>query len=79
MLDAEIYGLIVALGILLAMLYSFVVLIFYIKENVKLARKFDYDEDIQKFVKKEWVKVYGLIILELVLIAALLLVKIYLF
>ena len=78
MLDAEIYGLIVALGILLAMLYSFVVLIFYIKENVKLARKFDYDEDIQKFVKKEWVKVYGLIILELVLIAALLLVKIYL-
>jgi len=79
MLDAEIYGLIVALGILLAMLYSFVVLIFYIKENVKLARKFDYDEDIQNFVKKEWVKVYGLIILELVLIAALLLVKIYLF
>jgi len=56
-----------------------VVLIFYIKENVKLARKFDYDEDIQNFVKKEWVKVYGLIILELVLIAALLLVKIYLF
>ncbi|MBQ8216427.1 MAG: hypothetical protein IJZ91_00545 [Oscillospiraceae bacterium] len=79
MLDAEIYGLIVALGILLAMLYSFVVLIFYIKENVKLARKFDYDKDIQNFVKKEWVKVYGLIILELVLIAALLLVKIYLF
>ena len=79
MLDAEIYGLIVALGILLAMLYSFVVLIFYIKENVKLARRFDYDEDIQNFVKKEWVKVYGLIILELVLIAALLLVKIYLF
>ena len=79
MLDAEIYGLIVALGILLAMLYSFVVLIFYIKENVKLARKFDYDEDIQNFVKKEWVKVYGLIILELVLVAALLLVKIKLF
>ena len=79
MLDAEIYGLIVALGILLAMLFAFIMIVFYTKENIRLAKKFDYDEDIQNFVKKEWVKVYGLIILELLLIAALLLVKIKLF
>ena len=79
MLDAEIYGLIVALGILLAMLFAFIMIIFYIKENVRLMKKFDYDDDIQSYVKKEWVKVYGLIILELVLVAALLLVKIKLF
>lgn len=76
MLDDEIYGLIVAAGILLGMLFTFIVIIFYVKENVRLAKKFDYDEDIQAFVKKEWVKVYGLIILELVFIVALLLVKV---
>ena len=79
MLDAEVYGLIVALGILLAMLFVFIMIIFYAKENVKLAKKYDYDDDVQDYVKKEWVKVYGLIILELLLIAALLLVKIKLF
>ena len=79
MLDAEIYGLIVALGVLLAMLFTFIMIVFYAKENVKLARKYDYDEDIQAYVKKEWVKVYGLIILELLFIVALLLVKVKLF
>jgi len=79
MLDAEIYGLIVALGIFLAMLFAFIMIIFYAKENVRLMKKYDYDEDIQSFVKKEWVKVYGLIILELLLIVALLLVKVKLF
>jgi len=79
MLDAEIYGLIVALGILLAMLFAFVMIVFYAKENIRLMKKYDYDEDIQSFVKKEWVKVYALIILELLLIVALLLVKVKLF
>jgi len=76
MLDAEIYGLIVALGILLAMLFAFIMIIFYAKENIRLMKKYDYDDDIQSYVKKEWVKVYGLIILELLLIVALLLVKV---
>lgn len=79
MLDAEIYGLIVALGILLAMLFAFIMIIFYAKENIRLMKKYDYDDDIQSYVKKEWVKVYGLIILELLLIVALLLVKVKLF
>ena len=57
MLDAEIYGLIVALGVLLAMLFAFIMIIFYAKENIRLMKKYDYDEDIQNFVKKEWVKV----------------------
>lgn len=79
MVDAEIYGLIVALGVLLAMFFTFIVIIFYVKENIRLARKFDYDEDIQGFVKKEWIKVYGLIVLELLFVVALLLVKTKLF
>lgn len=79
MLDAEIYGLIVALGVLLAMLFAFIMIIFYAKENIRLMKKYDYDEDIQNFVKKEWVKVYALIVLELLLIVALLLVKVKLF
>ena len=79
MVDAEIYGLIVALGVLLAMLFAFIMIIFYAKENIRLMKKYDYDEDIQNFVKKEWVKVYALIVLELLLIVALLLVKVKLF
>lgn len=76
MLDREIYGLIVALGILLAMLLSAVVCVFYLKENISLSRRYPDNEQIQAYVKKEWVKVMGLILLELALAAALLLVKI---
>lgn len=76
MLDSEFYGLIVALGILLAMLYTAVMFIFYVKENIKLSRKYAESDEIQAFVKKEWLKVMGLALVELALVAALLLVKI---
>lgn len=75
MLDSEIYGLIVALGILLAMLFFAVLCLFYMKENAKLRRKYPEDEEIRAFIAKERIKVFGCILVELVLVAALLLVK----
>ena len=75
MLDEEIYGLIVALGILLAMLFTAVMFFFYLKENIKLSRRCPHDEQVQAYVKKEWLKVLGFACLELLLAAALLLMK----
>lgn len=75
MLDSEIYGLIVALGIALAMLFVAVLCLFYMKENARLKRRYRDDEEIMAFVKKERFKVFALILLELLLAAALLLVK----
>ena len=75
MLDSEIYGLIVALGVLLAMLFVAILCIFYIKENARLKRRYRDNEEILAYVRKESVKVFALILLELLLAAALLLVK----
>lgn len=75
MLDSEIYGLIVALGVLLAMLFVAIVCIFYMKENARLKRRYRDNDEMLSFVKKESVKIYALILLELLLAAALLLVK----
>lgn len=75
MLDSEIYGLIVALGVLLAMLFVAILCIFYIKENARLKRRYRDNEEILAYVRKERVKVFALILLELLLAAALLLVK----
>lgn len=75
MLDSEIYGLIVALGVLLAMLFVAILCIFYIKENARLKRRYRDNEEILAYVRKERIKVFALILLELLLAAALLLVK----
>ena len=75
MLDSEIYGLIVALGVLLAMLFVAILCIFYIKENARLKRRYRDNEEILAYVRKESVKVFALILLEMLLAAALLLVK----
>lgn len=75
MLDSEIYGLIVALGILLAMLFVAILCLFYIKENARLKRRYRDNGEILAFVRKERVKVFALILLEILLAAALLLVK----
>lgn len=79
MLDSEIYGLIVALGILLAMLFVAIMCIFYMKENARLRRKYPDNQEILSYVRKEKVKVFLLILLELLLVVALLLVKKFLF
>lgn len=79
MLDSEIYGLIVALGVLMAMVFVAVVCIFYMKENARLRRRYPDNEEILAFVRKERLKVFGLVVLELLLVVALLLVKKFLF
>ena len=79
MLDSEIYGLIVALGVLLAMLFVAIMCIFYMKENARLKRRYRDNGEILAYVKKERVKVFALILLELALAAVLLLVKAKLF
>ena len=75
MLDSEIYGIIVALGILLAMFLVGVFCVTVNADNRRLQRKYKGDESMKEFVGKETLKGFGLIILELALAAALLLVK----
>ena len=75
MLDSEIYGLIVALGILLAMLFVAILCLFYMTENARLKRRYRDNGEILAFVRKERIKVFALILLEILLAAALLLVK----
>lgn len=77
MLDSEIYGMIIALGILLAMLLVGVFCITVNVDNIKLRRKYrdSDDEELNAFVGKETAKGLALIILELALAALLLLVK----
>ena len=75
MLDSEIYGMIVALGILLAMFLVGVFCVTVNADNIRLQRKYKGDESMKEFVGKETLRGFGLIILELALAAALLLVK----
>lgn len=75
MLDSEIYGLIVALGVLLAMFFVAILCIFYMKENARLKRRYRDNGEILAYVRKERIKVLALILLEVLLAAALLLVK----
>lgn len=77
MLDSEIYGMIIALGILLAMFLVGVFCITVNVDNIKLRRKYrdTDDEAMSAFISKETAKGLALIILELALAALLLLVK----
>lgn len=79
MLDSEIYGLIVALGILLAMFFVGVFCVTVNVDNLRLRRQYKDDDSMAKYVKKETMKGLALILIELALAAALLLVKATLF
>lgn len=79
MLDSEIYGLIVVLGILLAMFFVGVFCVTVNADNVRLRRKYKDDEAMAAFIKSETVKGFVLIAVEVLLAAALLLVKATLF
>lgn len=79
MLDSEIYGLIVALGILLAMFFVGVFCVTVNVDNLRLRRQYKDDDSMADYVKKETLKGFALILLELALAAALLLVKATLF
>lgn len=75
MLDSEIYGLIVAMGILLAMLLVGVFCITVNVDNLKLRKKYKGDDSMAAFISRETFKGLALIALELLLVAALLFVK----
>lgn len=79
MLDSEIYGLIVALGILLAMLLVGVFCITVNIDNIRLRKKYKGDDSMREFVSRETIKGLVLILLEVILACALLLVKAKLF
>lgn len=75
MLDSEIYGMIVALGILLAMFLVGVFCVTVNVDNIKLQRKYKNDDSMREFVSRETLKGLALILLEILLAAALLLAK----
>ena len=56
MLDSEIYGIIVALGILLAMFLVGVFCVTVNADNIRLQRKYKGDESMKEFVGKETLK-----------------------
>ena len=75
MLDSEIYGLIIALAILLAMFYFGVMCLFINIDNIRLRRRCRQHEELAGFVRTENLKGILLILVEILLALCLLLVK----
>lgn len=75
MLDSEIYGLMIALGILLAMFYFGVMCLFINIDNIRLRRRCREHEELAGFVRTENLKGILLILVEILLALCLLLVK----
>ena len=75
MLDREIYGLMIALGILLAMFYFGVMCLFINIDNIRLRRRCRQHEELAGFVRTENLKGILLILVEILLALCLLLVK----
>lgn len=75
MLDSEIYGLMIALGILLAMFYFGVMCLFINIDNIRLRRRCRQHEELAGFVRTESLKGILLILVEILLALCLLLVK----
>lgn len=79
MLDSEIYGMIVAVGILLAIFLVGVFCVSVNIDNIRLIRRYKGDESMSAYLGRETIKGFALILLELILVAALLWVKSTLF
>ena len=75
MLDSEIYGLIIALAILLAMFYFGVMCVFINIDNFSLRRRCRGHAELKGFVRTETLKGLLLILVEVLLALCLLLVK----
>lgn len=75
MLDKEIYGLIIALAILLALFYFGVMCLFVNIDNIRLRRRCRGHEELAGFVRTENLKGLLLILVEILLALCLLLVK----
>lgn len=75
MLDKEIYGIIAALGLLLAIFFVFFYMLNLISSNIKLKRKFNNAPDMQDYIKSQSMKGLLMLLLLVFLCALLLLVK----
>lgn len=75
MLDKEIYGIIAALGLLLAIFFVFFYMLNLISSNIKLKRKFKNAPDMQDYIKSQSMKALLMCLLFVFLCALLLLVK----
>ena len=75
MLDKEIYGIIAALGLLLAIFFVFFYMLNLITSNIKLKRKFNNAPDMQDYIKSQSMKGLLMFLLLVFLCALLLLVK----
>jgi hypothetical protein len=75
MLDKEIYGIIAALGLLLAIFFVFFYMLNLISSNIKLKRKFNNAPDMQDYIKSQSMKGLLMFLLLVFLCALLLLVK----
>lgn len=75
MLDKEIYGIIVALGILLAIFFVFFYMLNLFSSNRKLSKKYRNAPDMEDYIRAQRLKALLMTALLLLLGALLLLVK----
>lgn len=75
MLDREIYGIIAALGIALALFFFFFYWINLVRSNIKLRKHCGDDEDMRGYIRSQSLRAILVFLLELVLLGAMYLVK----
>ena len=75
MLDKEIYGIIAALGCLLAIFFVFFYMINLFSSNRKLTKRYKKAPDMQDYIKTQRLKALLMAVLLILLCAVLLLIK----
>lgn len=75
MLDKEIYGIIAALGLLLAIFFVFFYMLNLLSSNIKLKKKFGNAPDMRDYIRTQGMKGLLMFTLLIFLCALLLLVK----
>lgn len=75
MLDKEIYGIIAALGLLLAIFFVFFYMLNLLSSNIKLKKKFGNAPDMRDYIRTQGMKGLLMFTLLVFLCALLLLVK----
>ena len=75
MLDKEIYGLMAALGVALALFFFFFYWINLVRSNAKLRKRYGEEESMAEYIRSQRIKAILIFLLELVLLGALYLIK----
>ena len=75
MLDKEIYGIIAALGCLLAIFFVFFYMLNLFSSNRKLMKRYKNAPDMQSYIKTQRLKALLMLVLLMLLCAVLLLIK----